>query len=860
MDREGGSWIFFGRAEDRRVGVWATRLDGERWTTPELVSGRGQLAFNQEVTAHSDGAVECCWQQAVDGRFIILSRTWRAGRWGDTRQISGDDDNVWDPAVAALPDGSSAYVWSRYRNGAYQLVSRRGDRDRLSRECELTGGTDYALHPSLAATADGRLWCAFDMMTVQGHGGSGSTRLRETRDLGIPLLTTGMRKPSEYAPGNVLPDLAADIKVVRLDEAGVAEDVGPVAEPFEVSPAGLPRLASTPEGGLVLAYRIIRRLPVVTYYWEVAAQVLGPEGWSGPTLFENSDAGQEEPAVAASPTGAVIAWQCDNRRERNMYWVAGPTGGREIAQLREHYGEVIWHGLHGAGRVRIGTVESRGRAPRAEEPSRAGSIIVSENRREARPWASGDRPRYTTTVGGTSYGLYWGDLHRHSLVSRCTAADEPSLEDYYRYALDLCEYDFWAVTDHAEHTTAYQWWCVQKIADLFRMEGHFVPLYGFEWTSTSGHQNVIYGDVRRGAPIFSAQATESRRPDQLWTHLRRHPSYPAVTIPHHPGSAMQAHDWSYHDPEYMRLVEVFQACRGNYEHDGCFRQYSDATLRGGFVVDGLRRGYRFGLIASSDHGNGSSYVGVYAESLDRPGIFGALQARRVLGATARDIALDVRIGDTFMGEETTRQGAFEIDVSVRAYRDVARIDIVRNGELAHSVLPDLELPQAWIAVPLRIEWGMAKARADWSGTLRVLGGEVVQTAYWSPEIVDVSKDFISWSAPGLPYTKMYGVRRGGVECTVVGPPEGVVDVCAGTAELRATLRELHDGQIFQTPAPAEGRLRLQPGTGGLCSLGTREAAFRWADDPPGPGAWYYIRAFLVDGEMAWSSPIWVDRH
>ena len=53
---------------------------------------------------------------------------------------------------------------------------------------------------------------------------------------------------------------------------------------------------------------------------------------------------------------------------------------------------------------------------------------------------------------------------------------------------------------------------------------------------------------------------------------------------------MVHNDWDYHSPQYSRLVEIFQACRGNYEALGAFRQYSDATMEGTFVLDGLLRG------------------------------------------------------------------------------------------------------------------------------------------------------------------------------------------------------------------------------------------------------------------------------
>jgi hypothetical protein len=35
------------------------------------------------------------------------------------------------------------------------------------------------------------------------------------------------------------------------------------------------------------------------------------------------------------------------------------------------------------------------------------------------------------------------------------------------------------------------------------------------------------------------------------------------------------------------------------------------------------------------------------------------------------------------------------------------------------------------------------------------------------------------------------------------------------------------------------------------------ARFEWTDrDPPGGGAWYFLRVRQQDGQLAWSSPIW----
>ncbi|OLS97449.1 hypothetical protein BJF90_09880 [Pseudonocardia sp. CNS-004] len=53
-----------------------------------------------------------------------------------------------------------------------------------------------------------------------------------------------------------------------------------------------------------------------------------------------------------------------------------------------------------------------------------------------------------------------------------------------------------------------------------------------------------------------------------------------------------------------------------------------------------------------------------------------------------------------------------------------------------------------------------------------------------------------------------------------------------------------------------GELALQPAVGALLGLGVRELDVPLVDDSTAP-AFYYARVFQVDGEMAWSSPIWV---
>ncbi len=868
---DGTAWVFFGKRVDKVVSVWATSnpgSDDSTWTTPEIISTSKAPSFNQEAVAHADSRVEVVWQGRHDTGFAIYSRIFADGTWADATLVSaGVEHNVWDPSVVGFNDGAAAYAWSEYAEGRYRVVLRNRDADgSLGDPRDLTSGTDYALHPHLAVTRDQRLWCAFDLITVVGHGGSGPTKLRATEDLGTdPSVIEGMRPGSENVPPELLPDVSASIRVVNITETSILEPPGELAPRLDVVPAGLPKLVATDDGGLVVAYRIHRKLPLMTYYWEVAAQVLAPGGWLPPTTFTGTDGTLEEVAVAATSTGALVVAQSDSRLAAALDWTEG-FGGRECPYLHDHHGSVVWHGVHGVGTVITGTMTSQGEAALLDEADARVDRVASGDRADARRWqvdAAERRERYAADAAGRNYQVYWGDLHRHSLVSRCTAGDEPSLDDFYRYAWDVCEYDFWAVTDHSENSTDYQWWTIQKMADLFLVEDRFVPFYGFEWTSVNtGHQNVIYGDVERGAPIYSAFAEGTTDPAGLWESLSEHPELPAITIPHHPGSAMVYNDWDYNDPRYSRLVEIFQACRGNYEADGSFRQYSDGTQLGTFTLDGLMRGHKFGFIASSDHGHGASYVGAYAEGLDRASVFEALQARRTFAATTRDIVVDVRLGEAMMGEEVSVSGPREFTIHAEGYADLARVDVVRNGLVVHSTEPGHAVPQGQVSVPVRVEWGGADATTAWDGTLTISGGEIVQTPFWSPEVIAATPQEIGWANTTTSFGEPYGSQRGCVELSLVGPPEAEVTVSIVGLEHRTTLGDLAQGPDDDLGAE-NGHVRLTRNIGGLSSLGVRSLDVTWTDDAADSDgsigtAFYYVRVFQVDGEMAWSSPIWVN--
>src|SRR5262249_44702865 len=245
----------------------------------------------------------------------------------------------------------------------------------------------------------------------------------------------------------------------------------------------------------------------------------------------------------------------------------------------------------------------------------------------------------------------FGDLHRHSSVSRCSRGFEPGPDDRWSLGRDVCLYDFMALTEHSCQIDARGWWRLDERGQLENTPD-FCALSGFEWsTGFYGHENVSLRDGL--TPYLSNMYRPTSTPAGLYAALD---PATALAIPHHPADVTRRTDFTQCDPKIVRLVELYQAQRGNYEFDGCYKQSRQAQVERCFGQDAPAI-LDVGFIASTDHGEGASYAGVLAESLDREHLFDALRARRTYGATIKGILVDFRVDDHLMGESFAAEGA-----------------------------------------------------------------------------------------------------------------------------------------------------------------------------------------------------------
>jgi hypothetical protein len=280
--------------------------------------------------------------------------------------------------------------------------------------------------------------------------------------------------------------------------------------------------------------------------------------------------------------------------------------------------------------------------------------------------------------------------------------------------------DFGASTDHQGGAWEYWWWYTQKMTDMYHAPGAYTPIYGYERSATqpNGHRNMFFAERAnaRVTPFFvhsNSQQWELGASElgdippvgsgdlvrddtkHLYDEVRR---LNGIAISHTSGTRMGT-DWRDNDPELEPVVEIFQGARTNYEYEGAplslVSGVDDAhAQRAGYNPEGYVRlawnkGYRLGIITSSDHGSTHySYAMVYTDRPTRQGILDAIRRRHTYGATD-NILLDVRMGESyFMGDELRAAEPLPIRVTVRGTNAIDKVHIIRGDKILYSHSPN----------------------------------------------------------------------------------------------------------------------------------------------------------------------------
>ncbi len=671
VDGEGRFWVVWSQQEKGNWDVWARALEGNNWLKPHRITSAPGPDINAAAMIDGNERIIVAWQGSRNGQSDIFLKIMENGRWGDEITVCDDPANDWYPAVAADGNGTVYVAWDSYRNGNYDIFLRTYRDGKLGEEMAVTGEPNYQVNATLACDSEDRLWVVWEYGDANW-----------AKDQGYTLRSGGKVGSAIY---NV-----RDVKVAVLTNGSVMQPMGSVAATLPAAEQWMvhgPVLREGADGRMWMLFRHRRGgrggqskvfwLDYVTWYkgdgWAEAIPV--PEG-----LGRLSGYG----SLAAAPDGRLwVAWHTDNRVESNYHKAVHDDVYAGLMEALSASGE-----------------------PKLE----AYTALPEESLREGHGDEAGDVEAirsYRTEVDGVKCGIVRGDLHRHTEFSWDNGGrTDGSVIEFYRYMMDGAAMDFGAVTDHnAGGDYLYWYWLTQKSSDLFHAPGGFVPLYGYERSAVYpwGHRNIFHSE--RGVPVvsFFTQADYTGpRPgvasgklmdndtELVYEQIER---TGGIAISHTSGTNMGT-DWAVQNRDDLEpVVEIFQGCRTSYEYVGAPKAAtSQQNSPGGFKPDGFvwnawERGYRLGVIASSDHvSTHISYAMVYTDDLSREGIMDAIRKRHTYGATD-NIILDYRIGGRFMGDEFKTSEQPVLDVKIRGTDAVSKVDVVKNNTFLYSVEP-----------------------------------------------------------------------------------------------------------------------------------------------------------------------------
>jgi len=513
-------------------------------------------------------------------------------------------------------------------------------------------------------------------------------------------------------------------------------------------------------------------------------------------------------------------------------------------------------------------------------------------------------------------GASRGDPHKGSSHTNLPAeylADLSGSAAHARKVLDfwpMAYYPYTYIWDRGFRTETWRdrnevdktWTAVCDLAQQQTCEGEFVIFPGYEWQgdATHGDHNVFFYSGH--PPIF-----RSRTLPELYAEIRRL-NLRAMAIPHHTAYlvGVRGKDWSVHDEDISPFAEMF-SWHGSSESDeeliGLRRNWHMGPgVSGGTICDALDRGIRIGIIASNDshYGvagvHGAGLMGCYAESLTRTSLWEAFRSRRVYGVTGDRIELDFTVEGAVMGSEIAHPGAVQTLTRVRGCDALDRIELLRNNRVVathcHNGTWKIPAGSDRIRCKLRIEagWGARSEDIldlpdrDWACAIELSGGSVVAAEpCW--------KTMHQWIGPLGGHRCEFGFRttqnppHGEVpsEATIFeleGRPCDVVTIRLDRKTLKMTLAEaMTSSRIVDHMDEVGDYLRRSRGIDpetlerrdwvyfcghkvkvhrAIPDCGFTASLEHVDTDPPRGVNHYRVRVSQRNGQMAWSSPLWVD--
>lgn len=290
--------------------------------------------------------------------------------------------------------------------------------------------------------------------------------------------------------------------------------------------------------------------------------------------------------------------------------------------------------------------------------------------------------------------IYWGDIHNHNEIgygkgkmTRSFDLAENTL-DFYAFTPhgwwpDLPDDDEPVKKHHQEgfEKVSSNWDKIrQMVLDRYN-EGKFVTFIGWEWHSLEWGDYCIY---------FSNPEQEMYNAESLDGLKKYCISKGAIIIPHHPGykNGWRGLNWDCLDESVTPVVEIFSEHGNSFEaksHMGMYNHSMGGVELSQSGLEQLKKGRKFGFIACSDDhygypgGYGFGLTAVYADKLDRDSIFSAIKNRNTYAVTGDRIKLFFTVNDALPGDTIPASGVVRLDFNVQTRDKIKLVEIFKNS-------------------------------------------------------------------------------------------------------------------------------------------------------------------------------------
>ncbi len=499
--------------------------------------------------------------------------------------------------------------------------------------------------------------------------------------------------------------------------------------------------------------------------------------------------------------------------------------------------------------------------------------------------------------------VFYGDLHSHCDVGY----GHGTLDEAYRNArLSL---DFVAITPHAHwhdlpspdderlgylrdyhlrgfERTRDQWDRVLELATTHHEPGSFVTFVAFEWHSMQyGDHNVYFrgasGEVLRAADLPALREA---------IRTIRTTGGDAIAIPHHigyrpPGRGIE---WSAYTEEVSPVVEAMSMHGAAESGEGPFPYLHTMGPRdvASTYQHGLALGHRVGIIGSSDHHSGhpGSYghgrLAVWADELTREGIWAAIQARRTYALSGGDQRVALRVGDHFMGDVAPATPVREVRVEVVGSGPVDSVELLYRNRVVERRDAGVGRGEPTLTSPVRthleVGWAEVGVPVRWEVAVEVEGGRLIGVDprfrglhVVAPQDMDEREYAVSeWSRTSSGGARFTTRTEGNVNSATPGMQGLALDI---EGDERTVLVATFNGHEERIPLASlvagsqTGRLGgfLAPAWSFSRAVGRAERTVRMElehrpERPSDERDWYTVRVRQVDGQAAWTSPVWVE--